>query len=204
MVRINPFDYFKNLNVKQENLIENFSEIKNGLWNLEETTDLIENFEKNSIFHSEFFIKKAKNHDIALKIKILNSELRENKINERLQSLSHNLGLLRMLLAVKDDSVFKKINHSFLTNDYSSIPALIKGLNNFKNKIDKLEQNYKSLINERYASIDFKVRHEHHLEGHLKNLNDIHKKQKKLLVAMGVMFTNLTNSIIKQKNLKGR
>lgn len=203
MVKIDVFDYF-NLSEK-EKLIESFSEIKNELEKLEEINDLIENFEKNSLFHSEVFLKKAKNQHLALKIKLLNSELREkNEISERLQSLGYNLGLLRMLLVAKDDKVFKKIKESFLTNDYSSIPVIIKELNDFKGKISELENNYKALINERYASIDFKIRHEHHLEEHLKNLNNVHKKQKQLLSSMGIMFVDLCKNVLKQKNLKGR
>ena len=185
----------------KERLIESFSEIKNKLENLEEIDGLIDNFEKNSIFHSEFFLKKAKNQNLALKIKILNSELKEkNEINERLQSLGYNLGLLRTLLIVKDDKVFKKIKESFLTNDYSSIPVIIKELNDSKEKIDELENDYKALINQGYASIDFKVRHEHELDEHLKSLNNIHKKQKQLLISMGLMFAKLVKDILKQKN----
>jgi len=185
----------------KERLIESFSEIKNKLENLEEIDGLIDNFEKNSIFHSEFFLKKAKNQNLALKIKILNSELKEkNEINERLQSLGYNLGLLRTLLIVKDDKVFKKIKESFLINDYSSIPVIIKELNGFKDKINEAESSYKNLINEKYSSIDFKVRHEHELEEHLKNLHEIHKKQKQLLISMGLMFAKLVKDILKQKN----
>ena len=202
MIRINIFDYFNNAN-KEDKLIENFSEIKEKLDNLEEIDETIDNFEKNSIFHSEYFLKKAKNEHLALKIKLLNSELKEkNEINERLQSLGYNLGLLRTLLIVKDDKVFKKIKESFLTNDYSGIPVIIKELNDFKNKINESESSYKNLINEKYSSIDFKVRHEHELEGHLKNLHEIHKKQKRLLVSMGLMFTSLLKRISKRKNLK--
>jgi len=199
VVKINPFDYFKNVDSKEE-LIESFSEIKNELENLEEINNLIDNFERNSIFHSEVFLKKAKNQHLALKIKMLNSELKEkNEINERLHSLGYNLGLLRTLLVVKDDKVLKKIKENFLTNDYSSIPVIIKELNNFKDKVNEVENSYNALINEKYSSVDFKVKHEHHLEEHLKNLDKVHKKQKKLLMSMGLMFSKLCKNILRRK-----
>ena len=200
MIRIDAFDYFSQINNGESELIGHFPEIKKELESLEEINELIENFEKNSIFHSNVFLKRAKNQHLAVKIKILNSELKEkNEINERLQSLGYNLGLLRMLQVVKDDKAFKKIKESFLTNDYSSIPVIIKELNNSKEKIDELENDYKALINQGYASIDFKVRHEHELDEHLKSLNNIHKKQKQLLKSMAIMFVKLSKNILKQK-----
>lgn len=202
MVKINPFDYFNNTNTENK-LIENFSEIKEELENLEEVNELIDNFERNSFFHSEFFLKNSENQNLGLKIKIINFELKEkNEINERLHSLGYNLGLLRTLLVVKEDNIFKKIKESFLVNDYSSIPVIIKELNEFKDRINELENSYNALINEKYSSIDFKVRHEHHLEEHLKDLNNVHKKQKKLLMSMGLMFTSSFKNILKQENLK--
>ncbi|MBS3102804.1 hypothetical protein J4458_05160 [Candidatus Woesearchaeota archaeon] len=199
MVKIDVLDYL-NRQKGSEKLIENFPEIKDELEKLGEINESVENFEKSSFFHSGFFLKKAKNRHLALKIKMLNSELREkNEICERLHGLAHNLGMLRTLLAVKDEKVFKRINDSFLTNDYSSIPVVIKELNDFKDKINELEKNYKSLINENYASIDFKVKHEEHLDRHLKNLHETHGRQKKLLMSMGVMFTKLCKDILKKR-----
>ena len=201
MVKINLFDYFNNTN-NQDKLIENFSEIKDELGKLEEINESIDNFERNSFFHNEFFLENSQNKHLALKIKMLNAELKEkDEINERLQGLGHNLGLLRTLLVVKDDKMFSNIKESFLVNGHSSIPAIIEELNDFKDKVTDLKNTYKALINERYSSIDFKVRHEDYLENHLKNLGKVHKKQKQLLVSMTMIFSKLFNDILR-KSLK--
>lgn len=201
MVRIDVFDYFNNLG-KEEKFIENFTELKNELENLDEINELIDNFERNSFFHSKYFLKKATNQHLAMKLKLLNSELREkNEIFEKLHSLAYNLGLLRTVLFVKDENIFKNIKKSFLTNEYSSINVILKDLNNFKEKIIELETNYKALINENYSSVDFKVRHEHDLEEHFKKLNGIYEKQKLLLLSMGKMFVNSMDKILKNKKI---
>jgi hypothetical protein len=202
VIRINPFDYFNNLGKKSE-LIESHSEIMAELDKLGEVNGLIENFERNSFFHCGFFTEKAKNKHLASKIKELNLELREKDlINERLQSFGNNLGLVRTCLHIKDEFLLNKIKHGFFVNDFSSIPAITKELNEFKDKINDLEQNYKAMINEEHSSIDFKANHQHLLEEHLKNLHNTHKKQKMIFQSMGLMFTKHFKSILKGKNLK--
>ncbi len=193
-------DYYQTEN---EELIDDFTEIKKELEQLEDVNGMIDNFERNSIFHSTIFLKRTKDQDTNIRIKLLNSELREKEeINERLHSLAYNLGMLRTLLFVKDDRVFSKIKENFLTNDYSSINAVIKELNDFKDKIGELENNYRSLIDNRYVNMDFKVRHEHLLDEHLKSLENMHKKQKTLLKSMGFLFSRAMKNILKQKSLK--
>ena len=202
MIRINPFDYFNNLG-KKSNIIESYSEIKAELEKLEEVNGLIDDFERNSFFHCGFFTEKSKNKHLASKIKDLNLELREKDlINERLQSFGNNLGLLRTFLHIKDEFALNKVKHGFFVNDFSSIPVIIKELNDFKDKINNLEQNYKAMINEEHSSIDFKANHQHLLEEYLKNLHNIHNKQKLLFQSMGLMFTKHFKGILKRKNLK--
>jgi len=196
---INPYDFFKQAENK-DNIIRSYSEIKHELNNLGDAYDLIENFEKHSFFHNEFFHERSKNKHLVSEIKFLNSEIRDKDlINERLQSLGNNLGSLRTIQSIKDISVINQVKHGFFENSFSGIPAIINELKDFKDKLNKLEGNYYSLINEEYSSIDFKVRHQHHLEEHLKNLNKIYEKQNNLLISMGMMFTKHFKEIIRKK-----
>ena len=181
-------------------VIERFSDVRKELENVEELHGHIDDFERNSIFHSTVFLKKAKDQSAAMRVKMLNSQIREkNEITERLHELAHNLGMLRTLVFVKDEKAFSRIKDSFLTNEYSSIPVIAEELNDFRDKLDNLKKGYKAMINDRHASIDFKVKHEHHLDSHLKKLENVRKKQKALLVSMGLMFTKLSKELIRQK-----
>ena len=200
MVKIDIFDHIRdvNNNTKLEN--KSFEETKKDLEELYEHNIIFEELEKTSFFETKnsIYIK----NDTFMQTRLLISKIKEKQeIPERLNSLSYNVGWLKAAILIKDNNIMNKAINNILKNEYSSINTIITELNSLKNKIDKLENLYSSLLNNNPLSLDIKILLEQDFENKYKKLNGLYNKQKNILFNLSNIFVKLTKDyVLKNKN----
>ncbi len=198
MVKINVFDYLKELgnNAKFEN--RSFEETKKDLEELYKYNIVFEELEKGSLFVPENSMHI--NNDIFMQATSIISEIKEKQeIKNRLNSLGYSVGWLKAAILIKDKNIANKAIESIIKNDYSSISIIVSELNTLKNKIDELESLHISLLKSG-LSLDTKTLLEQDFKEKHKKLNELYNKQKNILLNLSSIFVKLTkDSVLKNK-----
>lgn len=173
----------------------NFKEIREELDNIKEVNKTVDNFQKFSDLHDKKFLKQVYPRDIPLNATIINSHLKEkSEISERLRDMFYNLSVLRSSILTKDKEKTLKMINNFLKNDYSGVSAITSELNDFKEKINSLENHYNLLMNYMPKTLDNKIITEAKCIEHINKLHSIHKKQKELFVNIAGLFVKLSKT----------
>lgn len=196
MVRIDIYEYLSSVknNASEE---MSFEKVRKGLGELYEQDILFEELEKTSLFeNSSMYIKS----DDFIRARLLISEIKDKQeISEKLNSLGHNVGLLRATVLTKDKEKTNKLISKIMKNGYSGISSMIGELNSLKNKIDKIESLHTNLLENNELSIDAKTLMEQDFRKKHGNLTEIYKKQKNLLLNLSNIFLKLTKESILKK-----
>jgi len=183
---------------KEKTRTSNIDEIRKDIENLENINFIVKNFEKDSLLHKKKFLKKANNSERALKIKLLNSKIRERQdINEKLKILLYHLSLLKSTPLTKDYNAAKRCIDQFTTNNMTKISIVLKEIDNFKNNIKELDTHYKSLLSNYPLTLDHKITAEFDYKNMLNNLFNINKKQKRITSVLGKSFVKTAKELIK-------
>lgn len=179
----------------------NITDIREELDNLKEINEIVDNFQKFSDLHDKKFLKQVYHQDIPFRITLMNSHLKEkNEINERLRELSYNLSVLRSSIVTKDKEKTLKTINKFLKSDYSGVSVITDELNEFKEKINNLDEHYKLLMNYVPKTLDHKITTEAKYKEHINKLHSIHEKQKEIFVNTVRLFLKISKKGL--KNLK--
>jgi len=175
------------------------TDIRQHLDDLDNLRTIVTNFEKDSFFNNQEVLRTL-DFQLPLKIKSLHSEIKDcEEINEKLESLSFNLGILRTTLLTKNYKEAVKISKKFIDSDYSKLTQIVDEINYFQKKIDELEESYNSLLKSIPSNLDFKLEHEPKIDNHIASLKDINQKQKIILSGIGGIFLELTKRIIESQ-----
>ena len=175
---------------------------------LEETKKDLEELNEFGVVFEEldnnFFQAEASMHidnNALIQNQLLISEIRDKQeITDRLNSLSYSVGWLKAAIIIKDNNITTKAIKNIIKNDYSSINSIVSELNSLKNKIDKLESLHTSLLKSG-LSLDVKTLLEQDFREKHKKLNEVHNKQKNILLSLSNIFVKLTkHSVLKNKN----
>lgn len=179
----------------------NSKEIREELENLKEINHIVDNFQKFSDLHDKEFLKQVYHQDIPFKITLINSHLKEkNEINERLRELYFDLSVLRSSILTKDKEKTLKTINKFLKSDYSGVSIITDELNEFKEKINNLDEHYKLLINYVPKTLDHKITTEAKYKEHIDKLHSVHQKQKDIFMDTVRLFLKISKKGL--KNLK--
>jgi len=182
----------------------NLKEIREELENIKEINWIVDNFQRFSELHDKEFLKQVYPQDIPFKITLMNSHLKEkNEISERLRSLFFDLSVLRSSIVTKDKEKALKIIKNFLKNDYSGVSAITSELNDFKEKINALDEHYRLLMHYMPKTLDYKIKTEAKYNEHVNKLHSVHKKQKEIFVDIVRLFLKLSKSSLKSLRKKG-
>ena len=124
-------------------------ELKEKALNLDDLEILIKEFEKKKLLQHNY-IKKINNpnlNEAFFGIKLLHTNIFEKQlINERAQSLVHNLTKLKITLITNDFCKARKIIFKYLYKNYVNIKYLVKENKNFKKNIDDLNNVYSNFF----------------------------------------------------------
>lgn len=173
-------------------------QIKEELEDIKEINEIVDNFQEFSELHDKEFLKQVYPQDIPFKLALMNSRIKEkNEISERLRGLSYNLSVLRSSILTKDHKNTLKIINDFLKNDYSGVSAITDELNDFKEKINRLDSYYNILMNQMPKTLDHKLTTEQKQKGYINKLHSLHQKQKKIFINTSKLFTELSKNSIK-------
>ncbi|MBL7055714.1 hypothetical protein ISS07_02255 [Candidatus Woesearchaeota archaeon] len=175
----------------------NFEQIKNELEELYESEILFEELDKGSFFgDSSMHI----NNDFFMESRILISEIREKKeINEQLGSLCYHVNLLRAEMLRNDRKKATQIVSKIMKNKYHGINSIIDELDKLKKKINSLEDVHSKIL-QSGLSIDIKAVIEQNFRKKQQDLDNLHKKQKNVLINLSNIFLKLTKeSFFKDK-----
>jgi|TARA_B100001964_G_scaffold245250_1_gene331023 protein subunit release factor A len=158
---------------------------------------IFEELEKSTVLTPENSVHI--NNDIFIQTQSLISEIKEKQeIRDRLNSLAYSIGWLKSATIIKDKAVVSKAINTVLKNKYSSINSIITELNSLKDKIDKLENVHTNLLKSG-LSLDVKALLEEDFKEKHKKLNELHNKQKTILLNLSNIFVKLTkNSVLKK------
>ncbi len=130
---------------------------------------------------------------------MINSHLKEkDEISERLRALSYNLSILRSSVLTKDYRNTLKTINDFLKNDYSGVSVVIKELNDFKGKINELDNHYNLLMNYLPKALDYELTTEAKNKEHINKLQSVQQKQKEIFVNITKLFVKLSKVSIKK------
>ena len=175
--------------------------LKKELNNLSESSNVFDNFEKESASIDKEALEQIKDLSLLIKIKNLASEIKsKSRINEKLHSLHFSLNLLKNDLAADNTKSIKNALHAFLHDDKTRIDAIIDELNDFKAKLEELKIHHLNLFSK---SLDGKLEIEGKYSKHIEQLHSMHKKQKDTLISTVKLFLKLTNKhIINLKRFK--
>ncbi len=199
MVRINIADYINDLsNSKFE--AKSFEEIKKDLEELYEDHIFLEEIEK-----SNFFAPKTSmyiDNDTFVQTGLLISEIKEKQeISGRLSSLSYSIGWLKTGVLIKDENIVSKAIKSIMKNDYSSISKIVSELNFMKNRLGKLKNLHTKLLDKNMLSLDIRILMQQEFESKHEKLNELHNKQKNILLNLSSIFVKLTKeTMLKKRN----
>lgn len=180
-----------NKNTNFENL--SFEEAKKDLQELYEYSSIFEELENNA------FSEEDQNNDF-IKAKLLISEIKEKQgITDSLTNLVYNVGWLRSSIIIKDETIRDIAISNILKHRTSSINALVAELNSLRTKIDEFEDLHMKLLKSS-LSLDTKTLLEQDFREKQGRLNDLHKKQKNVLLNLSNIFVKLTKDFIIKKN----
>jgi len=196
VIVIVKFDYTKalkgNANLEQKG----FEKVKNDFEELHEHNAVFDELE--SPFEPE--VSTRLNNDEFMQNQLLISEIKEKQeITNRLNSLSYNVGWLRSAIIMKDKNIIDKTINNILKHENSSIAAIVSELNSLRNKIDEFENFHTDLL-KNSLSLDAKTIMEQDFSKKHKKLNELHNKQKTILLNLSNIFVKLTkDSVLKNK-----
>ncbi len=195
MITISPFSYPKGPGNSAKLGMENFEAAKKEIEGLYRYDSLFEGLEKASYF------EEAHKNDALAQIKILLSEIRQkHAITEKLGSLSYNIKWLRSAILIKDGNIAEKAIKNILKHEGSSINAIISELNSLKSKISELESLHENL-SKSGLSLDVMALLEQDFREKREKLNELHNKQKSVLLSLSSIFVNLAkNPMLRGKN----
>lgn len=174
-----------------------FEEAKKQLEELHEHNSVFEELDRPFEPQSSMHI----GNDAFMQNQLLISEIQEKQeITHRLNSLSYNIGWLKSAIIIKDDSLINKAINNIMKHESSSINAIVAELNSLKSKICQLREFHNKLLKKGLSleamtlmEQDFRKKHE--------KLNQLHNKQKDILLNLSNIFVRLTkDSVIKNKN----
>lgn len=193
---INIEEYLEELRVsRQRNKKFN---LKKELNDLQKINEIIKNFEEISEIHDKKFLKKIYDQNIVLKLKLMNSKLKEkSEINERLNEMYYQLTMLNTNSFYNDDKNVMKIIKDFLSSKYFGISTMVNELNDLKKQIENTDNYYQKLMKFIPNTLCNNLSTFEHYNKHIKKLRLVHKKQK-------VLFLNIVSSFVKasKSNLK--
>ena len=166
--------------------------LKKELNNLNASSKIFDNFEKESTHIDKDTLKQVQNLSSLMKIRSLASEIKNKKhINGKLHDFHFNLNLLNNASDIK---ALKNTINLFLCNDETKIDAIIDELNDFKTKLDEIKRHHKNLLP---TSLDNKLNIESKYGRHIEKLHSIHKRQKDALISTVKLFLKLSKKQIK-------
>ena len=177
--------------------LKSLEEVKKELESLNEYNIVFEELEKASLFTQEnsMYI----NNDIFIQTSSILSDIKEKQdIAQRLGSLSYTIGWLKSAISVKDESIASKAIESVLKNKYSSISSIVSELNSLKGGIEKLENIHSELLKSG-LSLDVKTLMEQEFAQKHKKLEDIHSKQKSILLNLSNIFAGLAKDSVRKR-----
>lgn len=146
---------------------------------------------ENSIyFPNSLFIQAS---SIILEIK------EKQEISQRFHSLSYAISWLKAAISLKDHIITGKAIESALKNKYSSISSIADELNSLKESIEKLENIHLELLKSG-LSLDVKALMEQEFTQKRKKLEELHSKQKGILLNLSYIFTSLAKDSVKKKS----
>ncbi|MFH0867957.1 MAG: hypothetical protein V1831_01470 [Candidatus Woesearchaeota archaeon] len=201
MVRINIFDYIKRLrsNAKFEN--KSFEETKKDLEELHEYNIILEELENGNFLAPENSIYLT-NEDF-IQTRLLISEItKKQEITERLSSLSYNVGWLKAGAIIKDKNIVSKAIENITQHEHSSINIIVSELNSLKSKIERLESLHTRLLDNNMLSLDTKIMLQQDFGSKHEKLNELHNKQKNILLNLSSIFVKLTKETVFKKKKK--
>lgn len=174
----------------------NFEDVKREIENLDEYDVILEELGRESLFRENSL---HSNDDVLLQYKLLISEIKEKQeIKEKLKSLSYNVNELRSVILTKD----KDQHHNFILrvveNNHSCMNSVIDDLNSLKTKIEELESLHAGLFRSNLP-LDVKLLLDQSFKQKPKKLNELHTKQKKILLNLSNMFLKLTKDKLFKK-----
>ena len=168
--------------------------LKRELVNLDESSKVFGDFEKNAMVIDKEVLSQVQNLGSLVKIRNLASEIKnKGKINEKLHSLHFKLNLLKDA-SVTDVSTIKNMLNVFLYNNESKIDNIINELNDFKTKLDGLKKCQSDLFPK---SLDNKLKIESKYGKYIEQLHLIHARQKNALASTIRLFLKFAKRYIK-------
>ena len=173
---------------------------------LENTKKALEELsEYNSVFEEldspfEASVSINTDNNTFIQNQILISEIKEKQeITNRLNSLNYNVGWLKSAIIMNDKNIIDKTINNILKHENSSITVIVSELNSLRNKIDEFENFHTDLL-KNSLSLDEKTIMEQDFREKHKKLNDLHNKQKIILLNLSDIFVKLAkNSVLKNK-----
>lgn len=172
--------------------------IKKELIELDKSSGVFENFEKESMAIDKDALSQIKEFSLLVKMRGLASEIRnKNKINEKLHSLHFNLNLLKNATISNDTSLIKNALDVFLHNEDTKIENIIKELNDFKSNLEDMKCCHSKLLPK---SLDNKIKTEVKYNKHIEKLHSVHKRQKDAFISTVNLFLKMTRKNVKKLN----
>jgi len=169
---------------------------------LENIKEAVSSFEGFFFNNTEFFSDR-KNADLLLKIKLLNSEIKDKQeIHDKLDILCYHLGLLKTTKISKDYKSTKLCINHFTKNEFTKVEKVMEDVKNFGDKIKNLKNHYNSLLSQNPLTLDFKIHLEPEYKKHISFLEQINQKQKEILIHIGKNFVSATKELMKDKECK--
>ena len=198
MIIINTFDYIKGLSSNAKFKNKGFEDTKKDLEDLHEHYAVFEDLETYSLLNPRISMH-IENKDF-MQTQLMISEIKEKQeIKDRLNSLSYSVGWLQSAIFIKDEVIINKAINNILKNEYSGINTIVKELNSLKNKIEKFESFHTGML-KNSLSLDVSASLEQDFREKHKKLNELHDKQKTILLNLSNIFVKLTkNSVLKNK-----
>ena len=196
MVKIDVWQHIDELRNQKNcgNELDLYS-LKKELNNLNENSKAFDNFEKNSGIIDKETLSQIQDLSILIKIRSLASEITNKKeIANKLHSLHFDINALKNASITSDFLSIRNMLNLFLHDNGAKIGSIIYELNDFKAKLDKLNNYYSILLPK---SLDNKLKIEGKYAKHVKQLYSIHKRQKSALVSAIKLFLEFSKRHIK-------
>lgn len=175
---------------------KNLEEIKKYLEDLHPFNTIFDELDANKILENSINV----NSDTFIKTASVISEIKDKQdITQRLDSLMYSIKWLKSGILIRDSIIIETARKNVLKNKYSSINSIISELNSLKENINNLEDVHSDLL-KTGLSLDIKALMEQDFAENRKKLNELHLKQKNILLSLSKIFINLTKGpAIKKK-----
>lgn len=196
MVGIKVLDYIQELRQQKgkpgEQRELGISSLRDGLECLKEVDKMVECFEESSYLHDRQFLKCLPDQDIPVKIKLLNSQIKEkNEINEMLRESFFYLNRLRAAVLQKDNAAKRNVVTNFINNKYAGFGRIARELNDFKAAIDETDRHYSVLIGSLPKGIEHEISTVELCREHIEKLHNAQAKQKEIFTGIAKQFIKL-------------